>query len=103
MPNPSGANAVYVPEPGYGEKKQMKNLARSAPMSGGPTAASAYNEPRKAQRRATNPSQPKQAQGQPMPYYDELALTWAEIAQQPGASDLVKLIAQRAAGLYGAR
>jgi hypothetical protein len=100
MPNPSGANAVYVPEPGYGEKKQMKNLARSAPMSGAPVAASAYNEPRKAQRRATTPSQPKQTQGQPMPYYEELALTWAEFAAQPGASDLVKLIAQRAMNAF---
>lgn len=94
MPNPHGINP-FQPQPKYGEVKKQENLAKSAPMSGAPVPA--VTAPQKAQSRAVSPPKPQKApQGSPPPYEDELALTWAEIAAQPGASDLVKSIAMRA-------
>lgn len=101
MPNPYGINP-FQPQPKYGEVKKQNDLTKSAPMSGAPVPA--VTAPQTAQSRAVNPPQRRVSpskpqgggQGSPPPYEEELALTWAEIASQPGASDLVKAIARRA-------
>ena len=102
MPNPQGANPVHVPEPPYGAVKKQADLARSAPMSGVP----ALTAPDRAKARAVRPpkprSQPATPTGSPPPYEAELAGIWAQIAAQPGASDLVLKIAMRAQRLNGA-
>lgn len=97
MANPEGTNGFYKPEPKYGDVKRQRELGKAAPMVSTP----AVNAPKTYQRRAVQGSQsaPKPqggSGGTPMPYEQELALTWAEIAAQPGASELVKAIAMRA-------
>jgi hypothetical protein len=107
MANYSGSNQFYQPEPKYGDVKKMKELSREAPMSGAPVAKPAVNAPQRAQAQATTPKTPAQqkpAKASIQPDYGlELASTWAEIAALPGASDLVKQIAERAAAQYGPR
>jgi hypothetical protein len=105
MPNPNGANQFdkFATEKPYGEVKRMNELSRSAPMSGAPVATPAVNAPQRAQHKATTPKAPKPAKGGPLEYGLELATTWAEIAALPGASDLVRQIAERAAAQYGPR
>ncbi len=106
MPNPSGKNGPVhfnglVQNPSvYGDKQKQGDLARSAPTAGGPAAASMLNTPRRAKRQATNPSAPTPVQSapqEPTPSYGaQLAQTWAEVAQYPGASPLVQELAQQA-------
>lgn len=106
MPNPNGVNSFdkFGTEKKYGEVKRATQLQKAAPMSGAPTPA--INMPETSQDRAvrgrrSTPKPQKAPSGTAMPYEQETALTWAEIAAQPGASDLVKAIAARAAQ-YGA-
>jgi hypothetical protein len=101
MPNPQGINP-FQPQPKYGEVKKQETLTKSAPMSGAPVPA--VTAPQKAQSRAVQgrvspPKAPKASGGTPLPYEEELVLTWQEIAAQPGASELVKSIARRAQGM----
>lgn len=103
MANPQGANPVHVPEPPYGAVKKQADLERAAPMSNVP----AITAPERAKSRAVRPPKPRRAPASPKgslpPYEMELAATWAEIAAQPGASDLVRRIALRAQNQYGPR
>lgn len=109
MPNPSGVNSFTPPGPEvpYGSVQENATLQRSAPLAGATEAARGRNAPRRAQRTAvrgggaeapTGP--PPQMPGQPgqIAPQAEVAMFWQLIAQQPGASDLVKSIAQEAAG-----
>ena len=100
MPNPSGVNNFnrFAPEPAYGQKIQQRQLEQAAPVPTNP----AMNAPRRAQKRASQPSAP---QGQPAPPQAPTgppsqqfvaAQAWAQIASIPGASDLVKQYAARA-------
>lgn len=70
-------------------------------MSGAPTPA--ITTPQRAQDRAVGgrvsaPKPQKAPSGGVPPYEVEIAQTWAEIAAQPGASELVKKIARRTLG-----
>lgn len=101
MANPNGKNSFdkFATEKPYGEVKRMKALQGSSPMVGAPTPA--LTTPERSQERAvqgrrSTPKPQKAPSGGVPPYQEEIALTWLEIASQPGASDLVKRIAQRA-------
>lgn len=105
MPNPSGVNGFTPPgvEVPYGEAQQNAAVQKSAPMAGQQETARATNTPRRSQRQAARgqveagpppvlPGSPGQIAPQA-----QVAMFWQQIAQAPGASDLVKSIAQEAA------
>lgn len=107
MANPNGVNQhdKFATEKKYGEVKRATELQKSAPMSGAPTPA--ISMPETSQRRAVQgrrgaPKPQKAPSGGVPPYEQEVASIWAEVAAQPGASELVKAIAARAMGMYGA-
>lgn len=108
-PNPSGANQLGA-APAYGQIKKQTQLAREAPMSGAPLAASATEAPRRASRQARRRSR---AAAGPVPtnedlaaaaatppvqpdYHAQLASVWQQVAAVPGASQLVNEYAQEA-------
>ncbi len=102
MPNPNGTNQFdrFSAEQPYGAVKKQADLAASAPVVSNP----ALYAPDRAQARAVRgpvspPKATKASGGTPPPYEEELVATWAEIAAQPGASELVKSIARRAQGM----
>lgn len=104
MPNPAGFNGVDPVEPGYGERKQMGAMQKSAPLAGQAETAHATNTPRRGQKQAIRGSEqqgpPPQLPGEPAQIAPQaqVAMFWQQIAQLPGASPLVKQIAQEAAG-----
>jgi hypothetical protein len=102
VPNPAGSNQFYVPEPAYGDVKKLQQLQGSAPMSGAPTPA--VTAPERAQYKATtppqasvSPSKPSKASGGMPDYRVEVAGKWGYAASIPGASEIVKRMAMRAA------
>lgn len=108
MPNPSGQNSavnfngLVQNPPVYGDKQKQGDLARTAPIAGGPASASMLNSARRAKNQATSPSpSPQAVQGQSQTaqapsYQAQLAQAWAEVAAIPGASPLVQSLAQEA-------
>lgn len=111
MPNPTGINGMpFTEEPPYGAIAKQRSLARSAPMAGAPT--SALETPRRFKRRAVRGQQPAAPQAAPppgaglaapappplpeVPYPQQVAKVWADMAAIPGASDLVLAYAERA-------
>lgn len=100
MPNPEGINNFdrFAPEPAYGEKTQQQALDRAAPTPKNP----ALNAPRRAQKASQRPqrSAPQAVPQMPAPQLSQSFLAsqvWGEIAAIPGASDLVKAYAAKAA------
>lgn len=107
MPNPYGVNQLGSDRVPYGAAKKMKQLAAEAPMSGAPIAAPALNAPQQARQAGGQPpvtpgaapgppANPQPVPTEPVSYNAQLAETWAQIAATPGASDLVKQMAQEA-------
>ena len=110
MANPSGKNSPVHFEgfvqnpPVYGAQQRNADLARSAPSAGQGAAASALNSPQRNQRRAAKGTAPAPLPQAPaaivvppqVPYQQVAAATWAQVAANPGASDLVKQLAQEA-------
>lgn len=101
--NPGGINQLGSDRVPYGDAKRLATLSGEAPMSGAPLATPAVNAPRNARRQRGGQTQVTQpvAAGPPqlapaVSYQAQLAQTWAQIAMEPGASDLVKQIAQEA-------
>lgn len=105
MPNPSGVNGFTPPavEVPYGEAQQNAAVQRSAPLAGQQETARATNTPRRSQRQAARgqaaagpppvlPGSPDQIAPQA-----QVAMFWAQVAAQPGASPLVQQLAQEAA------
>jgi hypothetical protein len=100
--NPSGVNSFdrFGPEPAYGQVSQADRLKKAYPVPGVPDAG------KQAQRRAVKGGGGAQAQVAPaapapqgqVPPQQFAAMAWAEIAQSPGASPLVRQIAARANG-----
>lgn len=92
----------------YGQGAKNTELLREAPMSGAPVAGRAIGTPerqrsqrRRAARGAARPSAPPQPTTTvlpqlPIPYEKQIALMWQQAAAIPGASDLVKQIADSA-------
>lgn len=107
MPNPNGSNQFdkFASERKYGDVKKMEQLQKYAPMSGAPVATPAVNAPEKAQYKAVHapqkPAKPKVSSKGTPEYPVELASKWAQVAQMPGASDIVKRAAERVS-MYGA-
>lgn len=97
--NPGGANGtqMFEHESEYGAVKRLTQSVQQAPIA--PTPA--VNAPRRAQRAAVKRSQPSAPASPqaatPEDYYAAQAQVWAAIASLPGASDLVKQYAARAA------
>lgn len=118
MPNNNVQGTNQFGQHPYGDIKKMRELAGSAPMSGAPTAGRAIDAARRAQRTAvaggnkgappptaaagTPPGAPPAlpVQGLPGNSNQQLAaqraLVWRDLANTPGASDLVKAYAQQA-------
>lgn len=100
MANPTGVNQVFNPEQAYGEVKRLQELTRSAPVSGAPVAGRALNTPQRAQRSATRGEAAPPAPPPLPPSIPDApvtkAQTWAELAREPGASELVAYYAQLA-------
>lgn len=110
-PNPSGNNQFqgFGIEAPYGDTKKNYELLKSAPLSGAPVSGAAIGTPerqRSARRRAQSGG-PARKQGHqptttvvpqlPIPYEKQIAMIWQQIAAIPGASDLVKEVADNAA------
>lgn len=107
MPNPDGVNQFggFGVEPPYGDVSRQKSLLREAPISGAPISGHALGTPdRIRQRRGNKPSSsrspgtPAALPQLPIPYEQQIALVWQQIAAHPGASDLVRQVAQEASG-----
>lgn len=103
MPNPSGANGLFVPEPAYGDVKTQKALQSSAPLSGAPVATRATEAPRRARRAATRPAQPPVEGEAPVmsqlpapPYTQTLARLTGVLATEPGAGQNLQWLAAMA-------
>jgi hypothetical protein len=105
--NPGGVNAFSGPQgrsdPAYGAVERLKVLSALAPI-GSPAAIGA---PKRAQRRAGKraPQQaaspaaaPSVAQAPQATYGATLASFWQQLAADPGASNLVRQLAQEAQG-----
>lgn len=99
MPNKGGANQFggFELQQPYGDVKRQTQLTKEAPISGAPLDAMALNAPRRAGQQATRPARPQAPQGaqptaQPMaaPTQPNPASLFHEIAQIPGASNLVR-------------
>jgi len=109
--NPGGNNQFggFGLEAPYGQQEKNTELLRAAPMSGAPVAGRAIGTPerqrsqrRRAARGNTRPSAPAQPTTTvlpqlPIPYEKQIAMMWQQVAAIPGASDLVKEIADNAA------
>lgn len=104
MPNPQGYNAFGGPmehETPYGDVQKEKDLLSLAPLS--QRSPTPMNAPRRAQRHATGQDSPR-GEGAPavppteprVPSEDRIAGFWTAMAAEPGASDLVKMYAERA-------
>lgn len=100
MPNPLGGNDVFVPEPGYGELSKLDQLTKTAPMSGAPF--SPIEAPRRAKRRATTTGRREEPVLPPPPLEitpeASAAAFWQTLAALPGASPLVRELANEATG-----
>ena len=108
MANPGGTNQFqgFGLEAPYGDQKKDFELLRSAPLSGAPVSGRALGTPerqRSARRRGSSgSSQAPQAPTTtvlpqlPIPYEKQIAMIWQQVAAIPGASDIVKQIAQDA-------
>lgn len=119
MPNPSGENGLapftgFIPEVPYGAQQAQDNLHAAAPLAGQQASTSAENAPRRARQAASRPPAPQgtaasqsapgaAAQGSlppappAVPYDAQVAQIWLQLAQEPGASPLVRQYAQDAA------
>lgn len=107
VPNPSGVNGFTPPgvEVPYGDAQQNAAVQKSAPLAGQAETAHATNAPRRSQRQAVRGAEPEHVAAPEMPGAPaqiapqaEVAMFWQQIALEPGASPLVKQIAQEAAG-----
>lgn len=107
MPNVTGVNGYTPPanDVPYGDAEVNAAVQKSAPLAGAQETAHATNAPRREQRQAVRGDAteapvgpPPQMPGQPgqIAPQAQVAAFWAAVAQQPGASDLVKQIAQEA-------
>lgn len=107
--NPGGNNQFqgFGLEAPYGQGTKNTELLREAPMSGSPVAGRAIGTPerqrsqRRRAARGTRPGSPPQPTTTvlpqlPIPYEKQIALMWQQAAAIPGASDLVKQVAQNA-------
>lgn len=113
MANEGGANQFQGFGGGeslYGDIGKQMELTREAPMSGAPVAGRAVGAPerqRSARRRAAagrsaaRPAQPsptgqQQVPTLPIPYEQQIAMIWQQLASRPGASSLIQDIARKA-------
>jgi hypothetical protein len=102
--NPNGDNGWegFGTEEPYGQQTQDAQLASGAPLASGGLASGAIAAPKRAQRQAvqqqpalgtpTIPQPPQQ-----LPQLNPLAQLWQQVANTPGASDLVIEYAKQAA------
>lgn len=106
-PNPDGKNqfAGFGIDAPYGDVAKQTELLREAPISGAPISGRALGTPdRIRQQRQRGRSTKGGSKGTvqappgplPIPYEQQMAMIWQQIAAHPGASDLVKQIADRA-------
>jgi hypothetical protein len=107
MPNVTGVNGYTPPtvEVPYGDAQQNAAVQKSAPLAGQAETAHATNAPRRSQRQAARGADEPQGPPPQMPGQSDqitpqaqLAVFWQQVAAQPGASPLVKQLAQEAAG-----
>lgn len=117
MANTNGVNQFdrFSREPVHGDVSRARSLMRSAPMSGAPLAGSALNTPARSQDLAVRSGRapggtgaagavmapapaPMPEQGDDIDLADRrrIAEAWTQIAERPGASKLVREIAEQA-------
>lgn len=111
MANPSGKNSPsnfdeFAPTTPYGEKEQEQSLAKSVPIPG--SGGLAIGTPHRATEIALKAAGEQRGQAappaqepvipppQPVQAQDDVATIWQQVAQDPGASDLVKQYAASA-------
>lgn len=104
--NPGGANGYEGPtgkESPYGAVKRLTQQTKAAPLPGNPALGAPRRASRAAQRGGQQPAPaPEPAEvfaATPTPYPVAVAQTWAALAADPEASDLVRFYAQQAAQL----
>lgn len=98
--NPNGFNGTEGVEQPYGAVKRLAQQTAAAPLPANRALASPKRAQRQAQR-GTAPAAsgsgpvPHPATALPMAYQPQLAQVWQQIAQTPGASPLIQMIAQQ--------
>ena len=111
MANPKGTNTSFegfTDTPAYGSKKREGLLTKTAPVAGSAqtgvylgTARRAADLAREQTPKPRAAPQPQQTgplpEPQPTAQPNPTAEVWAQVAAEPGASDLVKFYAAQAA------